>query len=83
MIVRARTPSTPARCQSQEGTRAQVRGGGTTRIPAGAGPGAASPYLSSRNRQALWASRPTTFCSRTAGTSASKTRPVRPTRSPS
>ena len=39
MIVRARTPSTPARCQSQDGMRAHVRGGGTTRIPPGPGPG--------------------------------------------
>ncbi len=82
MIVWARTPSTPARCQSQEGMRAQARGGGNTRMPPGAGPGAGDPWARSRNRQARWASRPTTFCSSTAGTSASKTRPVRPTRRP-
>ena len=43
MIVRARTSSTPARCHSQDGMRIQVRGGGQTRIPGGAGPGAGSP----------------------------------------
>ena len=58
------------------------RGGGT-RIPAGAGPGAgvAVPLQqrTARPRGPRW---PVTFCSRTAGTSASKTRPVRATRRP-
>ena len=39
MMVSARTPSTPARCQSQDGMRRQVRGSGKTRMPRGAGPG--------------------------------------------
>ena len=80
MTVRARTPSTPARCHAQEGILAQVRAGGKTRIPGGAGPGGGSPYLSMSVRQARRASAPTTFCSRMAGTSASNTRPDRPIR---
>ncbi len=81
-MVRARTASTPARCHSQDGIRVQVRGGGNTRMPAGAGPGAGSPCLSSSSRHARWASSPTTFCSSTAGTSASSTRAERPIRVP-
>ena len=81
MIVRARTSSTPARCHSQDGMSVQVRGGGQTRIPGGAGPGAGSPNLSTSSRHARLASAPTTFCSSTAGTSASNTRPDRPIRS--
>ena len=81
MMVRARTSSTPARCQSQDGIRTQVRGGGQTRIPGGAGPGAGSPNRSNSSRQARFASAPTTFCSSTAGISASNTRSERPIRS--
>ena len=87
MIVCARTLSTPARCHSQDGIDAQTRGEGNTRKPVGAhrpgpGPGAGSPYLCISSRQARKASAPTTFCSSTAGTSASRTREVLPTRSP-
>ena len=46
------------------------------------GPGAGPPNRSSRYRQARRASAPTTFCSSTAGTRASSTRPVRPIRTP-
>jgi hypothetical protein len=53
-----------------------------TTIPSGAGPGAGSPYLRSSHRHARQASRPTTFCSSTAGTSASKTRDDLPIRNP-
>ena len=81
MIVRARTRSTPARCHAQEGMRDPGTGGGHTRIPGGAGPGAGSPYRSMSIRQARVASAPTTFCSSMAGTSASNTRPDRPIRS--
>ena len=48
MMVRARTPSTPARCHSQDGIRRQTAAGGGTRMPAGAGPGAGVPNRSSR-----------------------------------
>ena len=82
MIVRERLPSTPARCQSQDGIRVQTAGGGQTRSPAGPGPGAGSPCRFTSQRHAPRASRPVTFCSSTAGTSASKTRPVRITRRP-
>ncbi len=82
MMVRARTASTPARCHSQDGIRRQVSGGGQTRMPGGTGPGAGRPNLSSSRRQARCASTPVTFCSRTAGTRASMTSPVRPMRRP-
>ncbi len=39
-IARCRSMPTPARCQSQVGTSSSRAGGGGTRIPAGAGPGA-------------------------------------------
>ena len=82
-IVRARTASAPARCHSHDGIRAQVRAGGKTRMPRGAGPGAAEPYRYIRIRHARCASMLTTFCSRTAGTRASMTRWLRPMRRPS
>ena len=82
MIVSARTPSTPARCHSQDGIRRQTAGSGKTRMPAGAGPGGSVPNLDSRILQARCASRITTFCSRIAGTSASISRPDRPSRNP-
>ena len=53
---------------------------GGTRMPAGAGPGAGFPYQVTSRRKAAIASRPITFCSSTAGTNASITRPVRGTR---
>ena len=81
-IVRARTASTPARCQSQDGMACQVAADGTTRIPAGAGPGAGDPCHVSSRRQARCASMLTTFCSSTAGTRASSTRSVRLIRRP-
>ena len=61
---------------------ASARPSGNTRMPAGAGPGAGSPCRVTSRRQAAAASRPITFCSSTAGISASSTRPVRGTRSP-
>ena len=61
---------------------AQVAAGGQTRSPSGAGPGAGRPNRRSSSRQVRNASRPTTFCSSTAGTSASSTRPDRPMRPP-
>ncbi len=81
-MVRVRTASTPARCHSQDGIRAQARAGGNTRMPRGAGPGAGAPYRYISVRQARCASIPTTFCSSTAGTSASSTWWLRPTRRP-
>ena len=56
MIVWARTPSTPARCQSQDGMRRHVFGSGKTRMPLGAGPGGWPPNLASRIRHARCAS---------------------------
>ena len=80
--ARCRLPSTPARCQSQPGMPSSTSGAGGTRMPAGTGPGAGVPYRHSRKRHACRASAPVTFCSSTAGTSASRTRPVRGTRRP-
>ena len=48
--------------------------------PRPSGPGAGSPWRRTRATNALRASSPVTFCSMIAGTSASSTRPVRPTR---
>ena len=81
-IVRERWGPTPARCHSHDGMRRQVSADGGTRMPSGAGPGAASPNRLTSVRNEAWASLPVTFCSSTAGTSASTTRPVRGTRSP-
>ena len=83
--VRERDRSTPARCHSQDGTVAQVRASGWTQSPPGrrsTGPGAGSPYRRTSVRKARHASRPVTFCSRTAGTSDSSTRRDRGTRQP-
>ena len=77
-MVLARTASTPARCQSQDGIDRQAAGAGNTRIPAGAGPGAGRPCQRSSRRQPRYASMLSTFCSSTAGTRASSTRSVRP-----
>ena len=82
--VRDRDRSTPARCHTQDGTRRQTSGAAAPAARAGscAGPGAGSPYVRISVRQARQASRPVTFCSSTAGTSDSRTRPVRGTRQP-
>ena len=45
MIVSARTPSTPARCHSQDGMRRHTAGAGNTRIPRRRGPGRLGPEL--------------------------------------
>jgi len=68
MIVCARTPSTPARCQSQEGMRRQTAGGGRRAcraVPGGRRRPVPYPAGSSR-RGAPPAPRPS--CSRIAGT---------------
>lgn len=53
-IVEERLASTPARCHSQDGIRAQVLGSGITYMWSGmpVGPGAGSPYLRTSSRQA-------------------------------
>lgn len=50
--VEALLLSTPARCHSQDGINAQVRGAGMTYIRSGAGPGAGSPNFRTSNRHA-------------------------------
>ena len=62
--------------------RPHSRADGQTRIPVGAGPGAGDPNLVTSSRHDRQASRPTTRCSSTAGTSDSKTSVVRGMRSP-
>ncbi len=81
-IVRERSGPTPAWCHSHDGMAAQVAALGNTRIPSGAGPGAASPSRPTSRAQERRASSPVTFCSSTAGTNDSSTRPVRGTRQP-
>ena len=82
MIVCARTPSTPAWCQSQDGSAARRPARGRPACPAGPGRAEESRTFDSRIFQARCASRMTTFCSRIAGTSASISRPLRPIRRP-
>jgi hypothetical protein len=63
------------RSHSHEGIAASRSGAGSTRIPhAAPGPGAGSPKRRSNARQPDLASRPVTFCSTAAATSASSTR---------
>ncbi|MCO5606194.1 hypothetical protein L7F22_060381 [Adiantum nelumboides] len=67
------------------GHRRICSGVGGTRMPAGttpAGPGAGDPNRRASSRNERRASVPVTFCSSTAGSSASHTRPVEPSRSP-
>ncbi len=81
MSVRDRFGSTPARCHSHDGMRRQRSGDGSTRMPAGTGPGAGSPCARISCRHARLASSPVTFCSSTAEAIASKTWLVRMRRS--
>nr|BBJ53133.1 hypothetical protein SAVMC3_57620 [Streptomyces avermitilis] len=74
--------STPARCHSQDGINAHVRGSGITCIRPSTGPGAGSPNFRTSSRHARYASSAVTFCSRTDGISDSSTSPVRVSRSP-
>ena len=88
-IASARLRSRPSGWYAYPGSPANVSGAGDRRSGAGRraagsshGPGAGSPWRRTSATNAAAASRPVTFCSMIAGTSASSTRRVRPIRIP-
>ena len=80
--VCARRISTPNGWYAWYGRAARIDAGGVSRSPSSAGPGAGSPCWRTSPCHARRASKPVTFCSRMAGTSASMTASVRAIRTP-